>query len=278
MKKTIAITGGTSGLGLATVNALASRGWNVVLLARNMSSVSGIKADHPQAEIDFIRCDLADLSSVADAGVALSKYHEDIDVLMNNAGGYVDSFKKTVDGNELTFQMNHLGHFLLTKLVLDKLKTQEKARIINLSSAAHKLGKLDFSDLMIEAGYGAFKAYGNSKLCNIYFTQLLHERYFSDGISSFAAHPGSVGTGFGDNSTGFFRFLWDLGKPLLLTPEKGAKTQIYLATEEGVEVHSGKYFVKRKVASMSQHAHDTEARDKLWEVSEEMVAKYIPKG
>lgn len=277
MKKTIAITGGTSGLGLATVNALASRGWNVVLLARNMSSVSGIKADHPQAEIDFIRCDLADLSSVAGAGLALSKYHEDIDVLMNNAGGYVDSFKKTVDGNELTFQMNHLGHFLLTKLVLDKLKTQEKARIINLSSAAHKLGKLDFSDLMIEAGYGAFKAYGNSKLCNIYFTQLLHERYFSDGISSFAAHPGSVGTGFGDNSTGFFRFLWDLGKPLLLTPEKGARTQIHLATEEGVEEQSGKYFVKKKVAGMSKEAHNTAARDKLWEVSEEMVARYLPK-
>ena len=278
MKKTIAITGGTSGLGLATVNALASRGWNVVLLARNMSSVSGIKADHPQAEIDFIRCDLADLSSVADAGVALSKYHEDIDVLMNNAGGYVDTFKKTGDGNELTFQMNHLGHFLLTKLVLDKLRAQEKARIINLSSAAHKLGDLDFSDLMIEARYGAFKAYGNSKLCNIYFTQLLHERYFNEGISSFAAHPGSVGTGFGDHSSGFFRFLWDLGKPLLLTPEKGARTQIYLATEEGVEEHSGKYLVKKKVARMSKQAHNTSARDKLWEVSEEMVAKYVPRA
>lgn len=274
MTKTIAITGGTSGLGLATVNALAGRGWRIVMLARSMSKISEIKEVHPDAEIDFIRCDLADLSSVADAGLALSKYHEDIDVLMNNAGGYNDNFSKTVDGNELTFQMNHLGHFLLTKLVIDKLRAQAKARIINLSSAAHKLGKLDFSDLMIEARYGAFKAYGNSKLCNIYFTQLLHGRYHHDGISSFAVHPGTVGTGFGDGATGFFRFLWDLGKPLLMTPEKGARTQIYLATEEGMEVHSGKYFVKKKVASMSKHAHDTEARDKLWELSEEMVARY----
>ncbi len=277
MKKTIAITGGTSGLGLATVHALASQGWRIVMLARSMSKISEIKEVHPDAEIDFIRCDLADLSSVTDAGLALSKYHEDIDVLMNNAGGYNDNFSKTVDGNELTFQMNHLGHFLLTKLVINKLRAQEKARIINLSSAAHKLGKLDFSDLMIEARYGAFKAYGNSKLCNIYFTQLLHERYFDDGIASFAAHPGSVGTGFGDHSKGFFRFLWDLGKPLLLTPEKGARTQIYLATAEGVEKDSGKYFVKKKVTRTSKHAHDTEARDKLWEVSEEMVAKYLPK-
>ncbi|MEQ8715248.1 MAG: SDR family NAD(P)-dependent oxidoreductase [Cyclobacteriaceae bacterium] len=135
MKKTIAITGGTSGLGLATVHALASQGWRIVMLARSMSKISEIKEVHPDAEIDFIRCDLADLSSVADAGLALSKYHEDIDVLMNNAGGYNDNFKKTVDGNELTFQMNHLGHFLLTKLVIDKLRAQERARIINLSSA-----------------------------------------------------------------------------------------------------------------------------------------------
>lgn len=240
-----------------------------------MSKIAEIKESHPEVEIDFIRCELADLSSVAEAGEALSKYHEDIDVLMNNAGGYNDNFKKTIDGNELTFQMNHLGHFLLTKLVMDKLKAQKKTRIINLSSAAHKLGKLDFSDLMIEARYGAFKAYGNSKLCNIYFTQLLHERYFADGISSFALHPGTVGTGFGDKSIGFFRFLWDLGKPLLMTPEKGARTQIYLATAEGVEEYSGKYFVKKKVARTSKQAHDTAARDKLWVVSEEMVAKFI---
>ena len=275
MTKTIAITGGTSGLGLATVNALASQGWRVVLLARSMSKMSEIKAAHPKAEIDFIRCDLSDLTSVADAGVALSQYQEDIDVLMNNAGGIVDSFKKTVDGYELTFQINHLGHFLLTNLVMEKLKAQNQARIINLSSAAHRLGQLDFSDLMIEANYGAFKAYGNSKLCNIYFTQSLHERYHNEGISSFAVHPGTVGTGFGDRSTGFFRFLWDLGKPLLMTPEKGARTQVYLATAEGVEEYSGKYFVKQKVTSTSRQAHDTEARDKLWTVSEEMVAKFV---
>ncbi len=276
MGKTIAITGGTSGLGLATVEHLANAGWNIVMLARSTAKIMEIKEVFPEVEIDFVRCDLADLSSVADAAEILNAMDEGIDVLMNNAGGINDHFSKTVDGYELTFQMNHLGHFLLTNLVIDKLRKQRSTRIINVSSALHKMGKLDFSDLMIEANYGPFKAYGNSKLCNVHFTQSLHDRYFDDGISAFSLHPGSVGTGFGDHSKGFFKLIWDLGKPLLLTPQKGAETQIYLATEEGIEGDSGKYFVKKKPVKMAKQAYDPEIRERLWKVSEEMVSAYLP--
>ena len=190
--------------------------------------------------------DFASFESIRQFAAAFQAKHAQLHVLVNNAGAYNASRSVTKDGFETTFGVNHLGYFLTTKLLLDTIKASAPARIVSVSSAAHDRAKINFDDLQGERSYGGFGAYGQSKLCNVLFTYELARRLEGSGVTANCLHPGVVMTGFGHNNAGFvggfFAVFQALGRPFLLTPEKGARTSIYLASSPDVEGVTGKYF------------------------------------
>lgn len=201
-------------------------------------------------------------------------------MLVNNAGAYNATRTLTKDGFETTFGVNHLGYFLTTKLLLDAIKATAPARIVSVSSAAHGRGKMNFDDLQGERSYAGFGAYGQSKLANVLFTYELARQLEGTGVTANCLHPGVVKTGFGKNNSGivrgFFAVFQTVGKPFLLTPEKGAQTSIYLASSPEVEGVTGKYFAKSREAQSNAISHDRDVARRLWESSEQMVATGSP--
>jgi NAD(P)-dependent dehydrogenase (short-subunit alcohol dehydrogenase family) len=277
--KTTVITGATSGIGKETALGLAKKDYTLYLLVRNTIKGEALKQDiinqTGNKNIFVVKCDLADLQSVREAANELKGKLFAINVLINNAGGMFDKRELSKNGYEMTFATNHLGHFLLTtelKPLLDK----GQARIINISSEAHKMGKANFDDLQWEQQpYSAIKAYGMAKLFNIYFTRSLAERYAEKGVSSFAVHPGIVNTSFGAGSTGFSKVLLALARPFMITPEEGAQTTIFLATEPGMDAKSSQYFTKKKIAKSTILSWSEANRNKLWDISEKLIKKSL---
>ena len=202
--------------------------------------------------------------------------HEQLDVLVNNAGLVLGSRQETVDGNEMTFQVNHLGPFLLTELLRDPLVAGAPARVVNVASEAHKSAKrgLDFDDLQSERKYRSFPVYGRTKLANILFTRELARRWDGSGVTANALHPGFVASSFGrDGDTGFLGTLvFPLLKPFALTSAQGAQTSVYVASAPELENITGGYWVKSAPASPSTAAQDDAAAARLWEISEQLVA------
>jgi NAD(P)-dependent dehydrogenase (short-subunit alcohol dehydrogenase family) len=272
--KTTVLTGATSGIGSETALALAKKGHALYLLVRNIEKGEALKRDlisqTNNKEITIIKCDLADLASVAAAADELAAKLFNINVLINNAGGIFDQWELTKDGIEKTFASNHLGHFLLTTRLMPLLE-KGHARIINLSSEAHKMGKPDFINLQKQEGYSAMKAYGNAKLFNIYFTKSLADKFGDKGITAYAVHPGIVNTGFGTGLSGFGKALLWLARPFMIDAAKGAETTVFLATASKLESKSGRYFKNSKVANPAAQANDAGARNNLWELSEKLV-------
>ncbi len=273
MNHTIVITGITSGIGLETARKLNEMGHRVIGLIRNTDRAKELK-DEGQLpkEIEYIHCDLAELSSVHKAAQNLKEQLDSIDVLINNAGGIFTKRETTKDGFEKTFGVNHLGHFALTLSVMDLL-LPGGARIINVSSEAHRYGNLNFEDLQAESKYHSWKTYGDGKLCNIYFTRELHRRYNDKGLSSFALHPGVVKTNFFSPVRGLLGMLVKVFSFLMISPEKGAATSVFLATDQQIDRESGKYFKNKKVKTPSSKARDDQKANKLWEVSEQLLRK-----
>jgi NAD(P)-dependent dehydrogenase (short-subunit alcohol dehydrogenase family) len=216
--------------------------------------------------IFVIKCDLADLQSVREAADELKAKLFNINVLINNAGGAFHERELSKDGFEMTFSVNHLGHFLLTESLMPLLQ-KGHARIINVSSEAHRSAKPNFDDLQMEKSYTGLKAYGIAKLFNIYFTKSLAEKYRQTGITTYALHPGVVLTNIWDNAKGFLRVIIWFMKPFMISAEKGAETTIYLATQPKLEQKSGLYFKKCKVAKTAPNADNAAARNRLWEIS-----------
>jgi NAD(P)-dependent dehydrogenase (short-subunit alcohol dehydrogenase family) len=278
--KTTVLTGATSGLGEATALALAKQGHALYLLVRNTEKGNELKKQLIQEtgnkEITIIKCDLADMENVLEATNELHAKLFNINVLINNAGGIFNEWQLSKDGFEMTFSSNHLGHFLLTMRLMPLL-TRGHARIINLSSDAHKLGKPDFDNLQKEEGYSAMRAYGTAKLFNIYFAKSLAEKYADKGITAYSVHPGVVNTGFGTGLSGFGKWLLWLARPFMITAEKGAETTVYLATDFKIESKSGSYFSKKQTAKPAAIADDKNAREKLWELSEHLVENFFEK-
>lgn len=270
----IAITGTTSGIGAATAAALVSQGHGLWLLNRNADKaarqLADFKAKHPTADIHAISCDLTDLQSVKKAASALGDIGA-LDVLINNAGGLTAKREVTKDGFEAQFQMNHLGHFLLTSLLLDQLLTA-KGKIINLSSEAHRAARLKLDDLQLDQGWSTFGAYANAKGCNILFTKALHERYHRQGLQAFSVHPGVVNTHFGDGLGGM-KWMWKLMTPFLITPTKGAKTSLYLTTTAN-GLKSGSYYKNSKLNKSAGYTHSKTLIDGLWQESEALLASF----
>lgn len=273
---TTIITGATSGIGKVTALELAKKGHAIYMLVRNIQKGEQVKQEIISASgnknIYVVGCDMADLQSVRNAAAELAGRLFAINILINNAGSAFVEKEFTKDNFEMTFQVNHLGHFLLTESLMPLLK-KGQARIINVSSEAHRSAKPNFDDLKWDVTpYKALKAYGVSKLYNIYFTKSLAEKYKQDGIVSYALHPGVVNTNIWDGVKGFAKLIVGLLKLFMITPEKGAETTIYLATELRLESKSGLYFKKCKVIKPAPVAEDTAARQHLWEISEKLIA------
>jgi NAD(P)-dependent dehydrogenase (short-subunit alcohol dehydrogenase family) len=274
--KTTVITGATSGIGKETALSLARQGHALYLLVRNIQKGDRVKQELVEQtgnkEINVIKCDLADLQSVRDAVAELSGKLFAINILINNAGGIFAERELSKDRFEMTFTSNHLGHFLLTTSLMPLLQ-KGQARIINVSSEAHKRGNPQFDDLQWEQSYNAWKAYGMNKLFNIYFTQSLASKFANTGILAFSLHPGVVSTDFWIGFKGFGKLTTMLLRPFMITAEHGAETSIFLATAPRLDKYNGGYFKKKKIAKTSAIATDTAARDKLWAISEKLISK-----
>jgi len=271
---TTLITGATSGIGEETAIALAKKNHALYLLVRDTVKGEQLKdriaAQTGNKHVTIIECDLADLYSVKKAATIIKDKLFAINVLINNAGGIFAARELTKNGFETTFQVNHLGHFLLT-LSLMPLLEKGHARIINVSSQAYKMGKPLFDNIQGEKEYSPSKAYGMSKLFNIYFTKSLAEKYADKGISAFALHPGVVNTSFGADMPGIVKLLLWVARPFMINAKKGAETSVYLATAPKLDQKSGSYFMKCKVTKTTSVANHQGAREKLWDVSEKLV-------
>lgn len=274
----ILITGGNAGIGKATATALAKKGAKIIIACRNESkakqAVAEIKSASKNEEIYSLTCDLASFESVKNCAENYRAQFGQLDILINNAGLVTDKLQFTKDGFELQIGVNHLGHFLLTNRLVDLLEKATEPRIVNVSSKAHYSGKIRFDSFKGELGAAKYKgmlAYAQSKLANILFTKELARRY--PNICSHSLHPGVVGTeiaGKNDNKTSW-RFLWKIFSPFMLSPNKGAKTSIFLATSPAVLKTNGKYFDKQKEVEPTPLANDVDLAKELWEVSEKLT-------
>lgn len=280
--KTTVITGATSGIGKQTALALAKKGHAVYMLVRDVLKGEQLRkeivAESKNEQVHVVHCNLANLQTVKAAAETLKARLFAVNVLINNAGGIINEREVSADGFEMTFALNHLGHFLLTQSLMPLLE-RGQARIINLSSEAHKMGKPEFSDLYAELPpgkkYSPVKAYGMAKLFNIYFTKSLAEKYQNKGITAFAVHPGVVSTNFGNTLGGFGKVLLFLAKPFMISPEQGAQTSIYLATVAKPDAQSGQYFKKQRVAKTTALANNVDARNQLWEISMQITDGFL---
>jgi NAD(P)-dependent dehydrogenase (short-subunit alcohol dehydrogenase family) len=261
--KTIVITGGSSGIGAATARALRSRGAIVVITGRSAETArlaEEIGCDHYLA--DFAR--FRDVRSLADR--LLAGYPR-IDVLANNVGGIFSKRQLTEDGHEMTLQVNHLSGFLLTSLLRERLESSGAA-VINTSSGAHNLGRIDFEDLENARGYSPWRAYGTAKLMNILHAAEINRRYH--GVHGVSFHPGVVATGFAREGSAVARFLYGkiVSRLFMISAEKGADTLVWLATSApGADWSAGEYYVRRKPGRKSRAARDADLASRLRDAS-----------
>lgn len=273
--KVILITGATNGIGRAAALALAKLGALVVIVGRSPERTNATAAAIKAAggAVDTL---VADLSLMADtrrlADTFRARYNR-LDVLVNNAGAVFSRREVTAEGYETTFALNHLSPFLLTNALLDLLRVSAPARIVTVSSGAHRAARINFDDLQGAQSYGkaGFTAYGQSKLANILFTYELARRLDGSGVAATVMHPGLVATGFGHNQPGMIRTVMRTLHRFALTPEQGAETLIYLASSPEAEGVSGQYFEKCQPVRSSRASYDAETARRLWEVSEQMT-------
>lgn len=267
--KTIVITGCTSGIGKATALDLLEKGYAVIGLVRNEDKAYEVFRDHKH--FTSIECDLEEFESIKRAANELLESDTKIDVLINNAGAMFQGRQISVSGHEKTLMVNHIAPFYLTKLLIPSL-LKSSARIINLSSALHTRHKVQWDDLELKSNYSSVTAYANAKLYTIWFTKLLHSKYHKDGLSSFAVHPGLIGSNFGDNLGVFGKLTWNIMKLFIKSPEQGAESSIYLATAEDTHSLSGRYIIDKKEAIPDNYAEDLESAQRLWNISKEWYA------
>jgi retinol dehydrogenase 13 len=273
---TILITGANSGIGLAAAKQLATQGAELIVMCRSKekgeATLQEIKQRTSQANVTYVIGDLASLASLKKAAEQITAQYDHLDVLINNAGGYFQEFSKTKDGFETTLGVNHLGSFYFTYLLLDLLKKSPQARIINTSSEAQRLGSIDLDKLMYtRENYDPWRAYAQSKLANILFTKSLAEKLHDTHISTYAVHPGVVKSNFGSDMSGLYKWMFALMKPFMISPEQGADTLVWLATEPSVGSDSGHFWSKRKKQSVHKQATIASFRRQFWEISEKLT-------
>jgi retinol dehydrogenase-14 len=273
--RTVLVTGGTGGIGKATAVGLALLGAHVAITGRDRDRTEGAADDIRAAgggKVDVFVADLSSQSEVRRLADAVLQNLPRIDVLVNNVGGYWNTRHVTADGLERTLAVNHLAPFLLTRLLLDRLKQSAPARVVTVSSHAHGQGRIDFDDLQGERSYSGARAYNQSKLANVLFTYELARRLQNTSITANALHPGVVSTSFGaDDPSGIQRLLVPFMRPFMKSPSQGAATSIHLASAPDLEQMTGRYFANGKPKNSSQRSYDQAAAARLWQVSDELV-------
>ena len=269
------VTGATAGIGVPTARVLAERGAHVVIVGRNPAKTEATAAQIKQQtgnnDVDYLVADLSVMAEVRRLAADVLRRYDRLDVLINNAGAIYLSRQLSADGIEMTFALNHLSYFLLTNLLLDRLKASAPARIVNVSSGAHRYGPINFDDMQGEKRFNGQMIYGQSKLANILFTYELARRLAGSGVTANALHPGFVATDFAKNNGVIGRLFRVVTRPFSLNSDQGAQTTIYLASAPEVEGVTGKYFVKCKEERSSPASYDEAAARRLWELSETLV-------
>jgi retinol dehydrogenase-14 len=274
--RTCLVTGATSGIGKAAASALARLGAELVLVARDpargQATADELRVATGNARVELLLADLASQASIRQAAEEIERTHDRLHVLVNNAGGYWATRHVTVDGLELTFALNHLAYFLLTNLLLDRLRASAPARIVNVTSSAQAFGDLRLDDLQFQRRYRGQAAYNQSKLANVLFTYELARRLDGTGVTVTCAAPGVTRTNFGrDDSGPVMRLLTPLARPFMRSPEQGADTPVWLASSPEVEGVTGRYYGSRRARRSSRRSYDTELARRLWQISEELT-------
>jgi len=276
--RTVLITGGNSGIGRATAAALADRGANVVITARDQSAGHAVAEELSRSggSVRSMQLDLSDASSTTALASRFLDETDDLGVLINNAGVMLGSSATSSDGHEMTFRVNHLGHFQLTCLLNDRLTASGPARVITLASSAHY--SADRVELEPPAGrYRGFRTYSRSKLANVLFATELARRIEGTAVRSYAVHPGLVSTRLAqDGDSRLSGFLWKLYSSRMLTPDEGAATTVYAATDPALDDDSGAYLSDEGIKAPSDLSGDEVLARRLWEFSEEATGCRIP--
>jgi len=267
------VTGANSGIGKATVAAVADRGAKVILACRNEERAEAALCDlrrEPGRDLEWMRIDLADLDSVRAFATAFSERYDHLDVLVNNAGILGRRRAETKQGFEASFGVNYLGHFLLTLLLLPRLERAGQGRIIMMSSVAHAWGDIRFDNLNFTHGYERFRAYGQSKLCNLLFARALSAKLSARGsrVTINAVHPGIVASDIVVNrKNNTLRWVAWLMRLFFLSCEEGAETSVYLACDPSVSAVSGEYFYQCRIEPSSAASQNLENANRLYDLS-----------
>lgn len=281
-EKVVVITGANAGIGKETAVGLASTGATTVLACRNLDKAAAaateVKERSGNDQVHVVSLDLGDLASVGTCAATIKDTWDRLDVLVNNAGGIWSERATTAQGFEQTFGVNHLGHFYLTTLLIDRLALSaatEPSRVVNLSSVGHHaaFGGMRWDDLQSERRYTAMAAYSHSKLANILFTRGLTHRLDPQKVTANAAHPGPVRSQFGmdGDMKGVMGLGYRIVRPFQISPKAGAKTSIFLATDPSVANKTGGYWARRRPGFMSRAARDDSAAERLWAESERLL-------
>ncbi|MHC5374980.1 SDR family oxidoreductase [Enterococcus sp. LJL120] len=279
MKKIALVTGASSGMGLATATALAKQNIHVVMLIRNyakgLAALAQVKKESG-GSAEILQADLGDLQSLERLAHKYQAEHNQLDILVNNAGVLPPKRQETQDGFEEMFAVHFLGHFALTNLLMPQLLHAPQARIVNVASLAYRFGEINFTDLNSEKHYSFVKAYSNSKLAVLLFTEMLAKRLRFTQVTANSLHPGIVNTSVTSRFGGDYLAAAPFISKVFLTPEKGAATAIKLATDSALFAVSGKYFDQGRRRKLAAKATDLNTMERLWSVSESLVQEILP--
>lgn len=274
--KTVVITGANTGIGKETALDLAKRGARVIMACRDMekaqTALKEVIEGSGNQNVIVMKLDLSDTKSIREFAETINKEEAKLNILINNAGVMVCPYGKTADGFEMQMGVNHIGHFLLTNLLIDLIKRSTPARIITVSSMAHTWGTINLEDINSENNYDKKKAYSQSKLANILFTRSLAKKLQGTGVTAYALHPGVVKTDLWRHLNGPQQVVMKLISPFTKNSIQGAQTTIYCAVEPSLETESGGYYSDCATATCSNAAMNDETAEKLWELSCKMLS------
>lgn len=271
----ILITGATAGIGYEAARQLGTLGYAVLVHGRSAASAAAathaLQQAAPKGQFAPVAGDLSSQAGVQSLVAAVRQRTDRLSVLLHNAGLMVNERQATADGRELTLAVNHLAPFALTLELMPLLRAEPEARVVTVSSQAHRLAQLDLDDLDLEKNFSGLRAYANSKLMNLLFTYELARRLHHSGITANALHPGFVRSRFDRHLTGWYRALWALGQPFAISPSAGAQTSVYLASGAPLRGQTGKYYVHKRSQRSSATSYNAGLARALWERSEQLT-------
>lgn len=269
------VTGATAGIGEVTARVLAEKGAVVIVVSRKRDKcervTDNIRQKSGNSQVDYLAADLSSQAEIRRLAEGFHDRYQRLDVLVNNAGSFFFRRQESVDGIEMTLALNHLNYFLLTNLLLDRIKASAPARIVNVASGSHLGARIDFDDLEMRRNYSGMRAYSRSKLANVLFTYELARRLEGSGVTANTLTPGFVATHIGMDNNWLVRMVKTLANLFAKSPEEGAQTNIYLASSPEVEGVSGKYLVDCKPVPSDAASYDQATAKRLWEMSAEMT-------